>query len=283
MLSPYPFAAGMGSLSNSSITLTGAYFHNGSSSTLGSRLSGGGTGAPLGAPQQPITYGGVGLTQAYATRMSALTAAVSQLQGKREAMHMQLARVHGTMAQVVTARAAIESEITADAEAMMMRLRASEGAKAAVLQADADSLSVDLAAMDYLQRSLSGFQLGGGADAATAATGGNGFSSGSGLFPGGGSASFAKAAPGGGAASASGGVSVSPGAAFDTTNATAAARGTSSSSVLDDNNPQFVNTAIAFMRAYPEFCAEADRLTSKPLKTEVSACVCITQKRCKWR
>lgn len=142
--------------------------------------------------------------------------------------------VQSRASEVTACRSAIENETLADTEAILHRLRAAEAAKMSVLQADADALATDIGAIDRFYSTLQAYApqpLAAGSSSAGAA---------------------ATTAAAGGA----GGAPPPP--------PPSAASGTSGSPY---GNP---TTALDFMRAYPELCAEADRLSSKPHKLEVS-------------
>jgi hypothetical protein len=169
------------------------------------------------------------LAQAYQTRLAALSTVAASLLSKREHIAVALARVQGRAAEVASMREAIEAETLADSEAILHRLRAEEGAKQAILQRDADVLMSDIASIDRFYAALTSYQPSQSAAAAGLAAGG----------PGG-----AAAVPNGGGAG--GLVATTPlGALYDP------------------------GLALEFNRAYPELCAEADRLTGKPIKTDV--------------
>jgi hypothetical protein len=184
---------------------------------LGSSLGGGAGGGSS----------SVALAQAYQTRMSALSSLASSLLGRRDALAHQLARVQARRHEVSAARQAIEGETLADAEAVLHRLRVAEGGKHQQLQADADTLQTDIAAIDAFYSGLLRFQQPAASNSLSTVTG----------LP---------LPLGDTSAGMGGGMGSEGGALYDPA------------------------VALDFMRAYPELCAEADRLSAKGLKAELA-------------
>jgi hypothetical protein len=177
----------------------------------------------------------IALAQAFQTRVAALSGVAANLLGKREALAHQLSRVTARLGEVAAARAGIEAHTLADAEAVLHRLRAAEAGKAAALERDADVLAGDIAAIDAFYAALTRFQpsLAGGEGVPAGELGG------------------------------AGGVGMGMGATSSTSAAAPAAASSPPSAVY--NAP----LALEFMRAYPELCAQADRLGAKAIKGEV--------------
>lgn len=188
-------------------------------------------------PQQQQSPGpdqnAVALAQAYQTRLAALSTVAASLLSKRESIALQLARVQGRQAEVAAAREAIEAETLADTEAILHRLRAVEASKQAVLTRDAEVLVGDIMAIDRFYGVLTSYQpriAGGG---------------------------------GGVPAAASSPATAGDGGLLSPASSTAIATSTGLGSLYDPS------LALEFMRAYPELCAEADRLTGKGVKGDV--------------
>lgn len=173
---------------------------------------------------------------------------------------LQLARIEARMAEVSATRQAIERETLADSEAVLHRLRSTEAGKLAALQGEHDALAREVMAVDRFYGSLQQYQpsaqAGQGGQSATAAA------LASATQQAGGAAGGAAGAPASAAAPAAD--AAAPGAAGG---AAGAGSGGPASALSSLYNPSL---ALEFMRAYPELCAEADRLAAKPIKTEVS-------------
>jgi len=144
---------------------------------------GGGGGGPGGGSGDGINA--IALAQAFQTRMAALSSVAASLLGKREAVTHALTRVQARMGEVSAARNTIENETVADTEAILHKLRSAEAAKLAVLQADADALSTDVAAIDNFYTALQSYQ--------PATAPGEGVAGGAGTGAGGGGAASALA------------------------------------------------------------------------------------------
>lgn len=185
-------------------------------------------------PASPMPGSGLGstgpssaaaLSQAFQTRMAALSSIAASLLGKREVLAHQAALVEARASEVAACRAAIEKETLADTEGVLHRLRAAEAGKMSSLSTDLDALRSDMSAIDRFYASLRAHQPQSGALGSSAA-----------------------------------------GAAAMTANAAAGAPPPAGAGALDDAER---SAALAFMRAYPDLCAEADRLIAKPVKTAI--------------